>query len=327
MLLGGPGLRTVDFDSAHIAPLPRPPLRPGEFVLDLISASQTYAVTDECTHKQPRILRIGADGRATVFPLSDLAPMVLADGPHAWGVTFPNQQHPNRFLVPLGGGNRIRLPTGFRPTAITNGVLIGNRDSTPNGPGSLLLVDASTGRVRANLGNGLTLAAGRGLVVWAEGCDPASTTKPCTVHRRSVAGGATSTYRLPRPPAFTAGVLSPDGRQAAFTLRRADHDPRYQPLPSPPPSPPLPPCDIAILHLDTGALEIVPGIEIPANGPRPGLAFSADARWLVITLNAGSRTQLLAWRAGLHHPYQSTPIAGPTWGTPPVAVLPQRTHG
>jgi hypothetical protein len=315
VLLGGDELRTVDFDRGDASALPRSPLRPGEFVYDLIPASQTYAVTGGCNFTQARVLRIGADGRASVFVRSGpFGDAVLADGSHAWGVTFPDEQHPNGSLVPLDGGKRVRLPAGFLPAAITNGVVIGTAGSPP----SVLLVDATTGHVRANLGKGSDFAAGHGLVLWTEGCDFASDTrKPCTLHRRSVAGGETSSYRLPRPPA--AGTISPDGGQIAFTLERAGPDPRYQP------GIPLP-TDIAILHLDTGALGIVPGIEAPAR-KGPGLAFSPDSRWLVIALNAGSKTRLLAWRSGLANPYESTPIAGKGLGIPPIVVLTSHTDG
>ncbi len=322
VLLGGAGLRTVDFDSGHAAPLPRSPLRPGESVYDLISAAQTYAVTAGCTSRQPRVLRIGADGRASVFvPSIPSNETVLADGPHAWGVTYPDQQHPNGLLVPLDGGKRVRLPARFWPDAITDGVVVGTVESTP-GHSSVLLVDATTGHARANLGKGLgegsVLAAGHGLVLWTEGCDFAGDKpQPCTLHRRSVTGAATSSYHLPRPP--VTGVVSRDGRRVAFTLVRAGPDPRYQPV--------IPlPNDIAILHLDTGALEIVPGIETPAKMPL-GLVFSADGRWLVIALDAGSKTRLLAWRPGLAHPYESIPIAGKGLGMAPIVVLPSHTGG
>lgn len=83
----------------------------------------------------------------------------------------------------------------------------------------------------------------------------------------------------------------------------------------------MPPSDIAIIDLDTGALDVVPGIELPAK-MSPGLAFSADGRWLVIALNAGTNTRLLAWQHGLIDPYESTPVAGFVLGAPAIVVLP-----
>jgi hypothetical protein len=223
------------------------------------------------------------------------------------------------YLMPVGGGSRVRLPAGLSSSLITDGVIVGVGASPP-GTSSLLLTDAATGRIRDNLGPGQPVAIGHGFVLWALGCD-VSTDKPCTLHRRSVAGGATTSYRLPRPPC--CGVLSPNSRLVAFSLERATQDPRYQT------GHPLPPSDVAILHLDTGRLEIVPGIELVATTPlvAPGLAFSADSHWLVIALDAGSKTRLLAWHSGLAHPYESKPIPGPNLGNPPpVVVLPSRTN-
>jgi hypothetical protein len=45
----------------------------------------------------------------------------------------------------------------------------------------------------------------------------------------------------------------------------------------------------------------------------------------VIALDAGPKTRLLAWRSGLAHPIESTPIAGPAVDPPPLVVLPPRT--
>jgi hypothetical protein len=325
LLLGGSRLHTVDFDSGRAARLPQVHLRSGEFVVGLLAASQTYAVTGTCATtgaaSRSRLVRIGADGSASIATLPGSIGTVFADGPHAWGVTFPDDRGSNAFLVPLDGGSRVRLPTGFGPVAITGGMVVGNLVSTPTGfgstgPGSLLLVDAATGHVRADLGTGPTVAVGHGVVLWTVGCDPSSD-KPCALRRRSVADGATASYRLPRPAGFATGVLSADGQLLAFTLERAAQDPRFEQ------GHPIPPADIAILHLDTGALDVVPGIEIPAK-MSPGLAFSTDGRWLVMALNAGTKTRLLAWRHGLIHPYESTSIAGLVWGPPAIVALPSR---
>jgi hypothetical protein len=54
------------------------------------------------------------------------------------------------------------------------------------------------------------------------------------------------------------------------------------------------------------------------------LAFSADGRWLVMALNAGTKTRLLARRPGLIHPYESTSITGLVWNPQAIVVLPPR---
>jgi hypothetical protein len=318
VLLGGNRLRTVDFDSGRVTAMPGARLRSGEFVVGLVAASQTYAWTGACAPSRSRFLRLGSGGDISNVTLPSSIDAVLIDAARAWGMSGPKNDTSSGYLVPLDGGRRVRLPAGMWSNLITDGVLVGDVGS-PTGKNSLLLVDAATGRIRDNLGNGVPVAVGHGFVLWTVGCDP-SLVKPCTVHRRSVAGGATSSYRLPRPPCCEIGVLSPDGRLVAFPLERAAQDPRYQS------GHPLPPSDIAILHLDTGRLEIVPGVEVPAK-TSPGLAFSADARWLVIALDAGPKIRLLAWRSGLAHPYESKPIAGSAMEPPPLVVLPPHTGG
>jgi hypothetical protein len=77
---------------------------------------------------------------------------------------------------------------------------------------------------------------------------------------------------------------------------------------------------VVIMHLDSGQVHVVPNVEVPAKSV-PGLAFSADGSWLVIALNAGTATRLLAWQPGLEQPYESAPVAGPLAGTPSVVTL------
>jgi len=217
VLLGGDRLRTVDFDSGQIAAIPQARLRQGEYVVDLPTAAQTYAVVTTCTFTARRILRVGTDGNIRNVTLPGSVDTVLVDGDHAWGLSDPKDNSSNGYLTPLDGGSRVRLPAGMSSNLITDGLLVGNAGSA-TGASSLLLMDATTGDVSENLGNGQPVAVGHGVVLWTVGCDP-SRDKPCMLHRRPVAGGTTSSYRMPRTPC--CGVLSPDGRQVAFTLERA----------------------------------------------------------------------------------------------------------
>jgi hypothetical protein len=317
LLLGGQYLRTLDFDSGQVGGFPHAGLRPGEYVVDLVTAAQTYAMVTECGIAPVRVFRIGTDGNISNVALPGPIDTVLTDGTRAWGVSNPKTDNSSGYLMPLDGGRRVRLPAGYLPSAITDGVIVGGSYAT--GTGSVMLVDLATGHVRDNLGSGLLVAVGHGVVLWTVGCD-VSSDKPCTLHRQPVAGGTTSSYRLPRPPGFARCTVSPNGRLVAFALERATQDVRYQS------GHPLPPSDIAILHLDSGRLGIVPGIET-APKMSPGLAFSPNSRWLVITLNAGSRIRLLAWRSGLAHPYESRSMVEQVLDPPPVAILPSHTGG
>jgi hypothetical protein len=78
---------------------------------------------------------------------------------------------------------------------------------------------------------------------------------------------------------------------------------------------------VVIMHLDSLQVHVVPDVEVPAKSA-PGLAFSADGNWLVIAVNAGTATRLLAWQPGLDQPYESTPVPGTVAGTPSVVALP-----
>src|SRR5262249_10298371 len=151
----------------------------------------------------------------------------------AWGVQ-------SGFLVPLDAGARLPLPAGFRPDVAVGGLLAGARLPDHD----LLLVDAATGRIQAHLGNVVLMALGHRFVLWTD-CAPAFH-RPCTVHRAAVTGGHAARYRLP-PGAGCCGVLSPDDRLLAFPLQRT----------------------IGVLHLDTGRLEIVPGIDMPEDSVGP----------------------------------------------------------
>jgi hypothetical protein len=78
---------------------------------------------------------------------------------------------------------------------------------------------------------------------------------------------------------------------------------------------------VAVLHLDTGALERVAGLILPPTD-LPGLAFSARGDWLVIALNEGRGAELVLWRPGLARPLRpGIRIPDLVLQTPPVLAL------
>jgi hypothetical protein len=155
---------------------------------------------------------------------------------------------------------------------------------------------------------------GQGIVAWTTGCEPA-TDHACILRRRSVAGGPTRGYRLQRASGLTGGVVSPDGRHLAVALSRPGQDPRAEPGRL------IAPSQLVIIDLDTGQLDVAPGMLLPTTMP-PALAFSTDSRWLIIAINAGNQIRLLLWRPGLPLPYETNPIPGPQWGPPAILTLP-----
>jgi hypothetical protein len=312
LLVGGSAVRTVVFDErGEDTDLG---LSHGRYVSQLVAGPRSYAMVTGCrsaSHTQLlRVLPFSAIGTRRV--IGHFGERLTSDGTAVWGLTFPSERSPRGSVIPLHGGPQIRLPPGLSPDAITNGTVVG---TVPSGSdyGALVLVDARSGRISGHLGDGLAIAVGSGQVVWAN-CDVTQVRTSCILHRRSFDGRGRVSYRIPRPPGFSEGALSPDSRLLAFTIERARQDPRYVQ------GHPIPPADIAVLHLDTGALDIVPGIELPAKNA-PGLAFSTDSSWLVIALDAGTRTRLLAWRPGMAHPIERQPVPGLV-STPAIAVLP-----
>lgn len=322
LLVGGSRLRTVDFDSGRVTASPAVALGRDEFVVAVGAGADRYAVAATCPTQTSfgtsRLIRLGADGRARSAPLPDADTTVLADGERLWLVARTSDERSRGTIRPADGGAVVRLPAGFVAEAITHDMVVGSVGSPAAGTSSVLLVDARTGHVRADFGAGRLIAAGSGVVVWADRNCELVIGGPCSLHARRADGAATRDFRIPRPPGPFGGIVSADGRLLAFGLQRAGQDPRYEA------GHPMPPTDLAILHLDggtdTGAVDIVPKVEIPAK-TGPGLAFSADGQWLVLALNAGTKTRLLAWRPGLRCAYESSPVEGLAYGQPPLAVL------
>jgi hypothetical protein len=303
VLLGGDRLRRVDFDSGHATTLPDPVVRPGEYAAVLAGDPITaYATIGSCNETAPyAMLRISVDHRVSVVRPLGPTEWALTDGNRVWIASFASDiDSPYGTIAPIAGGQRVRLPLGFYASAIVGDTIVGVMQPDPSiSPTWLALVDARTGQLQAKLEQHVApLAVGAGQVFWTSGChDDAA---PCTLRRRPIAGGQTLGSPLPRPAC--CGVVSPDGRRVAFLIDRASTDSRFD-------GHLLPPMDIAIMQLDTGRLSIVPGIELPTKS-QPALVFAGRGDWLVIALDAGSRTRLLAWRPGLPQPYETNPLPG-----------------
>ncbi|MFG1622676.1 hypothetical protein [Kribbella sp. NPDC049227] len=316
VLLGGDRLRLVDFDSGRATTLPDAVVRPGEYAAVLAGDPVTaYATTESCDESAPyAMLRISVDHRVSVIRPLGPTESPLTDGNRVWIASFASGiDNPYATIAPVAGGQPVQLPHGFYASAIVGDTIVGQMQPDPGiSPTWLSLVDARTGRLQAKLEQHVApLAVGAGQVLWTSGCDDDASS--CTLRRRSTAGGETLGSPLPRPAC--CGVVSPDGTRVAFLIERATTDSQFD-------GHPLPPVDIAIMRLDTGRLEIVPGIELPAKS-QPGLAFTGRGDWLVIALNAGSRTRLLAWHPGLRQPYETTPLPGPVHD-PPTLVITNR---
>jgi hypothetical protein len=317
VVLGGARLARLDFDSGRIVRPVKSPVRRGEVVTSVSGGNSPYVITYNCGGPDvegPQLLRITSTGAVTV-PVPQAIDQFLIDGEQVWGVHWSTTPAGRSRLIPVDGGRAVRLPAGFFPYGVTAGVVIGSLATSSNHPGALLLVDTRTGAVRRNLGRAGLLAAADGVVVWTTGCAIGSPAA-CEAHRQDVSGGLISHYSLTHSPSASTTAISDDGKLVAFTMQRPQFDPRFVA------DHPFPPADVAILHLDTGVVSTVPGIEIPAKSA-PALGFTSD-NWLVMALGAGNRTRVLAWRVGLAHAVESRAVPGLVGSPPALQVLAPR---
>jgi hypothetical protein len=187
----------------------------------------------------------------------------------------------------------------------------------PPGPGStpprIVVLDPATGRSLRSLGTGHPLAAGRtDLLLMAGACTAGDAASSCTVSRVEIRTGRVhGRYPLPkgRVPVLP-GSLSGAGDRVAFQLSRASIDARVDP------DRPLP-SEIAVLRLDDGQLESVPGLEM-ARGTGVGLVFAETGSWLFVSVSHGDHSHLYAWRSGVRAPVAIARLPGPVAGAPPL---------
>jgi hypothetical protein len=292
-------------------------LAPDEFVSQLMPAgSDTYALVVHCDYTRAnRVLRIGSDGRASAVVANAEIDHLIPGGVAGWGVDYHvNPPNAAVTLIPLDGRKPIDLPLGVGPLAVHGNLIVGVLNRPDGAPSSiadqLILLDRATGGPRSILGTSYLSTVSAGLVLWTESACVAD--HGCVVHSYDLDTGQTATrsYPLTANATLWGGVVSDDRRSVAFQLPRDRPDPRYDP------GHPAPPSDLAMLDLDTGALKIVPGVEL-APKTVSGLVFSSDRRWLVIALDEGNRTRLLVWRPGLRHPMESpAQLPGQVLATP-----------
>jgi hypothetical protein len=76
-----------------------------------------------------------------------------------------------------------------------------------------------------------------------------------------------------------------------------------------------------VLHLRTGGIDIVPGLEL-APETAAGLVFDPTGNWLLAMVSKGDRGELMAWRQGMTGPALVTSVPGPLMAPPPVLPAP-----
>jgi hypothetical protein len=310
-LIGGTALREVTPGGALSRPLPGLPAQ-GWVVTKLVSGpGADYAFVDPQCSGYLWVYRIAA---GAAHRLGTAAFDLLSGPHHAWAVTYPR----HTLLTPLNGGRTVTLKAGTDPVADTAAGLVVAYHPRAGRPGTVELVDPDTGALVRRLARGAPLGAAAGVVLVSRpGCGAPQASRVCTLESISLTTGQpTARFGLPagRVPVSDA-AFSAGGTVAAFQLARARPDPRVT-TGHPPPL-----VDVAVLHLDTGRLDIVPGLELPP-GTGAGLAFNATGSWLLVTVSEGDRGELLAWRHGMPGPALVTSLPGPLMAAPPLLLAP-----
>jgi len=314
VLVGGMGLRQVTLGRAMSRPLPGLPDH-GRLVTKLVAGpGAAYAVDLPCSSFSPslRVYRIVAGAAHHLNTTAD----DLLGGPHrAWAVTYLAH---HTVLTALTGGRTVTLQSGITPFADTAaGLMVVAHHDLLDLPDTLELLDPHTGALLRRFAAATPLgAAGHLLLVSLPNCGAPLTHSTCTLESIDLTTGRPAArFELPagRVPISDA-VFSPGGTKAAFQLTRASQDPRFTT------GWPYPPADMVVLHLHTGRLDIVPGLELPPM-TWAGLAFDATGRWLLTTVSEGQRGELLAWRQGMPGPALVTTLPGPLATAPPLLAM------
>jgi hypothetical protein len=317
VLVGGYGVRLVDADTGTARPVSGLPTDSRHMSGQLVAAAGgVYVLAARCDGTAGRVYRL-ANGTAHPVaggPTGDL----LAGPTRVWTVTYPDASTGSVVLRLVGSGRSLALPPDTFPVADTGAGLVvaGDQGDRQGRPPDVTILDPATGRPVRILGAGLPLAADSAQVLLLLGpCFEGEVLPFCTVARIDIrTGQVRDRYPLPngRVP-VSAGFVSRDGRLVAFQLARVHPDPRFDP------DHPIPPSDVAVLHLDTGRLDVVPGLEL-APKTAAGLVFAPDGRWLFATVSDGDHVHVLAWHPGLDGPRAVARLAGPVAWAPPLLI-------
>jgi len=322
VLVGGVRPSEVDIDSGRARELTGVSYPTDAHVWTLVREGEhAYALVASCesTGSRPTLLRLTGPSGPERVRLSGPVDDVIAGPAGVWGVDYPDRPN-DRVVLRRPGGGALRLPTGTAPWGVTRAGIVAVTtagDATAARPPEITSLDPATGTPMRTLGHGSPVAVGADFVLWQ---DPACH-RPggrCDLRRSVVPeGGHVDRYPLPagRVPA-SPGTVAPDGRVVAFQLTGVHPDPRY------PSDHPGGPSEVAVLDLDTGRLDVVPGLQLaPKTGV--GLAFSPDGRWLLLTISQGNHGHLLAWRRGTDQLLRSPlRVPGPLAWAPPVVLAP-----
>jgi hypothetical protein len=317
LLVGGYGLRFVDADTGTARPAAGVPANAQQTVTKLVSAGdRVYALSTACDGSAGRIYRV--DGGAARPVAGPPAIDLISGAGRVWAVEQPDPTaHPAPPLVLrlVDSGRSLTLPAGVYPLVDSEaGLVVADSPPDPdNVPVGILVLDPTGAKRLRLLGSGHPLAAGRtDLLLLTGACAPGSAAS-CSITRVDIrTGRVLGRHPLPRRRVpVSPGSLSSDGKRVAFQLARPFADTR------PGPGHPRAPSDVAVLRLDDGRLEIVPGLVMaPRSGA--GLVFAGTDSWLFVSVSHGHHSHVYGWRPGVPGPLAVTRLPGPVAWAPPL---------
>jgi hypothetical protein len=323
VLVGGAQLVHADVDTGTVTPVRGVPHPAASQVRRLAAVGDDVYVTltpaCEPPYRPAALLRLAGGTLPRRVDLRGPIDDVIAGAGRVWGVDHPAALS-QQVVLRSPDGATVRLPAGIRPAGVTRSGVIGTTrtpTAATGSPGTILHVDPASGEASPlGLGRRL-LAVGADFVLWREyGCDQPH--HACLLRRSGVPGGQDrGSFLLPAGRVLLSqAVLDAGGRFAAFALARPEEDHvRVGEHAGGPWT------EIVVLDLDTGRLQAVPQLMLPPEGGA-GLAFSADARWLVVSVTHGDHGHLYAWRRGGDQVLRSpVRLPGPLVSAPPVLVL------
>ncbi|MGH3094699.1 MAG: hypothetical protein ACRDMV_01700 [Streptosporangiales bacterium] len=325
VVVGGAGLSVVDVDTGHSRTLSGVPN--GENVTELVrSGDDVYALSSPCYQHgddewSPTVLRITGDGAIDRVHFAGPVGSLVGGSAGVWGLHYPDGDGKPTLLRSLAGES-VRLPKRVWLAGVAEDAIVAEVMGDPESDDrpALAVFDPDTGKVRRRIPGASPLGVGDDFVLWMQDCaSPYSVaSRRCVLHRAALGRrtGSDRTYKLPpgRVP-FGLATLSRDGRYAAFQLSMPHQDSQYTT------GHPGPPSEIAVLDLASGALHLIPGLEL-APKSFAGLAFAPDARWLLLAINAGSHGRLLAWHVGSDRLLRCPgTLPGPLSTAPPMVVM------
>jgi hypothetical protein len=321
VLAGGARLVSADLDTGAVTEVPTVRHSPASHIPSLAAVGPdvyyTLARACEPPYTPETLMRLTGPTGPEPVDFAGSVDEVISGARQVWGVDYPDDL--SEYVVLRGpDGTTLNPPAGTRPVGVSAAGVVGvaRRGGAAAWPRKITVTDR-IGRTTALVPDGWPMVVGSDFVLWQE---PRCgwRTLSCVLHRTGVPDGDDrGRFHLGsgRAP-LSRAVLDASERYAAFVLFRPVEGGQIQ-------AEHVGTADVVVLDLDTGRLATVPGLTFPSTTD-PGLAFSPDSRWLVLSVTHGDHGHLYAWQRGSSQVLRShARLPGPLREAPPILVLPR----